>query len=164
VITLSIEPPRRELTFTPTAAGFRVMLRRNCSMSPRGLLLAFVLLAALSLAIASAFAALGAWLILPFAGLEMLVLYWAFRIIERHARDYELIEIDGNQVRVERFESGSTSSEAFSRYWARVVVSRDGSRLALRSHGRELEIGRVLSDAQRLQLARALERRLRNAS
>ena len=132
-------------------------------MSPKALAGVFAALALLVLAIGAGFAALGAWLILPFAGLEMGVLYWAFRTIERRSRDYELIEIDDNQVRVERFESGSTSREAFSRYWARVVVSRDGSRLALRSHGRELEIGRVLSDAQRLQLATALERRLRGA-
>ena len=128
------------------------------------MLLVFAALAVLAVSIASGFAVLGAWLILPFAGLEMLVLYWAFRTIERHARDYELIEIGDGQVRIERYEGGATRSEAFSRYWARVVVSRDGSRLALRSHGRELEIGRVLSDAQRLELARALQRRLRGAN
>jgi len=145
------------------AIEFRQVARRNNSLSSTGRLLVFAFLFVVSVGIAAAFAYFGAWLILPFAGLEMGVLYWAFRTIERRSRDYELIEIDDNQVRVERFESGSTSSEAFSRYWARVLVSRDGSRLALRSHGRELEIGRVLSDAQRLQLATALERRLRGA-
>jgi uncharacterized membrane protein len=44
-----------------------------------------------------------------------------------------------------------------------VVASGDGSRLALRSHGRELEIGRYLNDEQRLDLARALRRRLHAA-
>jgi uncharacterized membrane protein len=40
------------------------------------------------------------------------------------------------------------------------VAEGDGSRLALRSHGRELEIGRYMNDEQRLDLARALRRRL----
>jgi uncharacterized membrane protein len=62
---------------------------------------------------------------------------------------------------VEQFEGGSMRSQSFSRYWARVVVSPGGARLALRSHGRELEIGCNLSDEQRLELAQALQRRLR---
>jgi uncharacterized membrane protein len=91
----------------------------------------------------------------------MLVLYLALRYIERHATDYELIEIDGDQLKVEQFEGGRTRTQALSRHWARVVVSRDGTRLALRSHGREFEIGCTLNDAQRLELAQALTRRLR---
>jgi uncharacterized membrane protein len=146
------------------AIEFRQVARRNNSLSSTGRLLVFVFLFAVSVGIAAAFAYFGAWLILPFAGLEMLVLYLAFRCIERHARDYELIEIGGDRVTVEQFEAGNTRSEAFSRYWARVVVSQNGSRLALRSHGHELEIGRSLSDAQRLELAHALKRRLGGAA
>ena len=144
------------------ATGFKRVARRNNSLSSTGRLLVFVFIFVVSVGIAAAFAYFGAWLILPFAGLEMLVLYLAFRYIERHAADYELIEIDGDRVTVERFEAGRTRSQAFNRYWARVVVSQDG-RLALRSHGREFEIGRALSDAQRLELAQALRRRLRDA-
>jgi uncharacterized membrane protein len=59
--------PQRATRFSATDSGFRVVLKRNCSISPRGLLLVFALLAALALGIASVFAALGAWLILPFA-------------------------------------------------------------------------------------------------
>ena len=73
------------------------------------------------------FAVLGAWLILPFAGLEMLVLYLAFRYIDRHAGDYERIAIDGDRVEVELCEAGrrgATSSTAAGRS---VVTSGDGS-------------------------------------
>lgn len=45
----------------------------------------FAALGALTLGIAGAFAALGAWLILPFAGLEVLVLGAAFWITARRA-------------------------------------------------------------------------------
>ena len=143
------------------AIQFRQVARRNNSLSSTGRLLVFAFIFVVSVGIAAAFAYFGAWLILPFAGIEMLVLYLAFRYIERHATDYELIEIDGDRVTVERLEGGSTLSQAFSRYWARVVVSEDGGRLALRSHGREFEVGRTLSDEQRLELAQALQRRLR---
>ena len=59
--------------------------KRNCSISPQGLALVFATLAALTLGIAAAFAALGAWLILPFAGLEALALGAAFWITARRA-------------------------------------------------------------------------------
>ena len=147
----------------PNAIEFRRIARRNNSLSTTGRLLVFAFLSVVSVGIAAAFAYFGAWLILPFAGLEMLVLYLAFSYLERHSGDYELIEIDGDRLRVERLDGGAASSEVFSRYWARVVVSPDGGRLALRSHGRELEIGRAMSDAQRLDLARALRHRLRGA-
>jgi len=145
------------------ATEFSLVARRNNSLSSTGRLLVFAFIFVVSVGIAAAFAYFGAWLILPFAGIEMLVLYLAFRYIERHATDYELIEIDDDRVTVERLEGGRTRSQAFSRYWARVVVSEDGDRLALRSHGREFEIGRNLSGAQRLELAQALRRRLRGA-
>lgn len=150
-----------ELSDQSRAVEFRRVARRNNSLSSTGRLLVFVFIFVVSVGIAAAFAVLGAWLILPFAGFEMLVLYLAFRYFERHADDYEQIEIDSDEVKVERLDGRRLSTTALSRYWARVAVSRDGSWLALRSHGREFEIGRNLTDEQRLELARALQRRLR---
>ena len=145
------------------AIEFRQVARRNNSLSSTGRLVAFALIFIVSIGIAAAFATFGAWLILPFAGLEMLVLFFAFRYMERHAADYEQIEIDGDTVKVEWTSAGSLRRGAFNRHWAQVVANGDGSRIALRSHGRELEIGRYLNDEQRLDLARALRRRLRAA-
>jgi uncharacterized membrane protein len=139
---------------------FKRVARRNNSLSSTGRLVAFALIFIVSIGIAAAFATFGAWLILPFAGLEMLVLFFAFRYMEHHAADYELIEIDGDTVKVEWVSAGTRNGGAFNRHWARVVANADGSRLALRSHGRELEIGRYMNDEQRLDLARALRRRL----
>lgn len=145
------------------ATEFERVARRNNSLSSTGRFLVFAFIFVVSIGIAAAFAVMGAWLILPFAGIEMLVLYLAFRYMDRHAADYERIAVDGDRVTVELFEAGRTRSQEFHRYWARLAVSPDGSRLVLRSHGRELEIGRYMNDEQRLDLARALERRLRGA-
>ena len=134
---------------------------RNNSLSSSGRVFAFGFIFVVSVGIACAFAALGAWLILPFAGLEMLVLFWAFHHVERHATDYERIAITGNKVSIEIREVGRARHHEFSRYWAQVVVSRDGARLALRSHGREVEIGRHLNEGQRLALAREIGGELR---
>ena len=142
------------------AAEFLLVAKRNNSLSSSGRFLVFAFIFVVSIGIAAAFAALGAWLILPFAGIEMLVLYLAFRYMDRHAADYERIAIEGDRVSVEHFEAGRTRSQELHRYWARLAVSPDGSRLVLRSHGRELEIGRYMSNEQRLDLARVLKRRL----
>ena len=142
------------------AARFSLVARRNNSLTSTGRLLVFVFIFAVSVGIALAFAVLGAWLILPFAGLEMLVLYLAFRYVDRHAGDYERIAIDGERVKVEFFEAGTTRHHEFNRYWAQVVVTDDGGRLALRSHGREVEVGRFVNDGERLKIARELKQQL----
>jgi uncharacterized membrane protein len=54
-------------------------------MSPAGLAMVFAALAAVVLAIGAGFAAAGAWLVLPFAGLEVLVLIAAYLA---HARQF----------------------------------------------------------------------------
>ncbi|HXF68111.1 MAG TPA: DUF2244 domain-containing protein [Burkholderiales bacterium] len=145
-------------------AGFTLLARRNNSLTSAARALILALILVVPFTIAAAFAAFGAWLVLPFAGLEMLALYCAFRHIERHAGDYELIAVDGERVRVERFEAGRLQRHEFNRYWAQVVAAPDGSRLALRSHGREIEIGHHMNEEQRLAAARELKRRLRAAT
>jgi uncharacterized membrane protein len=67
------------------ASASRLILKRNCSMSPVGLALAFAALAAVTLAIGAGFAFVGAWLVLPFAGLEALMLAVAFFVYARRA-------------------------------------------------------------------------------
>lgn len=146
------------------AAEFERVDRRNNSLSSTGRILVFAFLFIVSVGIAGAFASLGAWLILPFSGLEMLGLYLAFRYIDCHAADFERIAIAGDRVKVEWFEAGHARSHEFNRLWAQVVASPGGARLALRSHGREVEIGRHVNDEQRLMLARELGRKLRAAA
>lgn len=144
--------------------GYTCTARRNNSLSSAGRFFAFGFILAVSLGIALAFTwVFGAWLILPFAGAEMLVLYLAFRYADRHAGDYEHVAIEGDRLNVEVFEGGPMSRFEFNRCWAQVVCAGDGSRLALRSHGRELEIGRHMNEEQRLAVARELNRELRGS-
>jgi uncharacterized membrane protein len=62
---------------------------------------------------------------------------------------------------VEVHEGRKVTRLEMNRCWARVVCARDGSRLALRSHGREIEVGRNLCNAERADMARELARELR---
>jgi len=147
------------------AMQFSFTARPNCSLTAGGRRVAFALIFAVSLGIATAFAALGAWPILPFAGLEMAALYLAFRWVARHAGDFERLIVDGDVVTVEAADCARRECFRLNRHWAQVVLAADPvsghSRLALRSHGREVPFGRHLTDAQRAQLAGELRRRLR---
>jgi uncharacterized membrane protein len=143
-------------------SGYTLTARRNNSLSSSDRIRAFGFIAVVSLGIAVTFAWLGAWLILPFAGIEVLVLFFAFRCIERHARDYERLTISGDVLQIEIAEVESVQQFQFNRWWAQVVYEPDCGRLALRSHGREIEFGRHLTEEERLAVAGALRQRLRS--
>jgi uncharacterized membrane protein len=135
---------------------FSRVLKRNCSMSPAGLAKVFAALAALVLAIGAGFAVAGAWLILPFAGLEVLLLMAAFVLYGRHAADYEKIELDSGQLTVEVAEGGRLASTRM--HGARVAMEE--GRVVLRDAKEELEIGRYLGAEARAELAAELEQKL----
>jgi uncharacterized membrane protein len=152
-----------ELVGAAEPQSYLLVSRRNNSLSSTGRSLVLGSFVLVSLAIALPFAFHGAWLILPFAGAEMVLLYLAFRAVERHAGDFENISISGHRVVVERCESGRVSRHEFNRYWAQVVFEPQAGRedlLALRSHGRLVEVGRHLTHEQRREVARALKRHL----
>jgi uncharacterized membrane protein len=142
-------------------AGFSLVARRNNSLGPRGRLGVFAFIFVVSVGIATAFAMLGAWPILPFAGLEMLVLYLAFRYVDRHAADYERIAIDGDRVEIESFEAGRHRRHEFNRRWARLVVvgGRRSRRVAFprtRARNRAFRRGRAAArDRARTRAAHA---------
>jgi uncharacterized membrane protein len=151
-----------ECVDTGRAAQFAFIARRNNSLSSSGRLHVFGFIFFVSVGIGLAFTLVfGAWLIMPFAGVEMLGLYLAFRHVDRHAADYERVAISGDRLQVEVPDGGRVNRFDCSCYWARVVCAGDGSPLALRSHGGEPEIGRHLNEQQRLSVARQLERELR---
>jgi uncharacterized membrane protein len=165
VSTLSVEIPRRELAFREERGGFSVTLKRNCSISPAGFALVLAALAALALAIGAGFAAAGAWLILPFAGLEALALGAAFVLYARRAADYERIALAAGRLTIEVADAQSTSRYELEAGRARVRVDRGegyGARVLLCGPRGELELGRHLDCESRLALAMELEKRLRS--
>lgn len=125
-------------------------------MSPAGLAKVFAALALLVLAIGAGFAAMGAWLILPFAGLEVLLLGAAFVLYARHAADYERIELESGRVTVEVADGGRTARYRMDG----ASVSMEEGRVVLRDAQEEIEIGRHLSAEARAELAAELEKKL----
>ena len=140
-------------------SAYLLVSGRNDSLSPSGRCLFFGSIVVVSLAIASFWALNGAWYVLPFAVVEMAVLYGAMTLIERHAGDFESIRLCGDSVLVEQRRRGCLSRHDFNRYWVQLVVSdAGGGRLVMRSHGREVAFGELFSQDQRLAVASELRR------
>src|SRR5690349_940898 len=119
--------------------GTTIVARRNNSLSTGGRRLVLGFLAAIVLAISLGFAVTGAWLVFPFGGLDVLLLYLAFRYMERHAGDYESMSIGGDKVVIERSQRGRTRRQEFNRHWVQAEYAApsggEGGKLVLRSHG-----------------------------
>ncbi|HEX6268451.1 MAG TPA: DUF2244 domain-containing protein [Burkholderiales bacterium] len=149
----------RELPFRDGNAGFSLILKRNCSISPAGLAGVFGALAAVALAIGAAFAFAGAWLVLPFAGLEVAALAVAYLAYARRAADYERIELSAGRLTVEVAEAQRLSRFEIEARRARVCLVDD--LVLLRGVGEELQLGRHLDAERRAEFAAQLQKRLR---
>lgn len=138
--------------------------RPNRSLTPAGRTRVFWSIAAVTLIIACTFGGLGYWPILPFAGLEIGVLAWAFETLARRADDFESIRICGDEILIEHMHEGRLKRRTLPCKWAKLVLEagRPGGkvRLAMRAHGRETEVGVYLTDEARLELAKALQTRI----
>ena len=71
--------------------------RPNRSLSPTGRWLWFGLIALATFLLAAGAAAIGAWMVLPFAGAEVLLVWLAFHVIGGHDGDYEVLRLLGNR-------------------------------------------------------------------
>lgn len=99
-----------------------------------------------------------------FAVLELGVVTWCLRRVWFASGLGQLITLTPSQLAITSARGAETVQ--FHPYWVRVHL-RDGlergwpSRLVLRSHGREVEIGAFLNDEERRQLAQRLTELLR---
>jgi uncharacterized membrane protein len=144
----------------------RWVLKRNCSAGPALLALVFASITAVSFAVGIAFAMRGYWLILPFAGIELLAVGAAFLCYGRHAADYERIEIDGGRVQVESLDGSRCRLWQAQAAWTRVETDVSGRlvptpHVYLATGGRRVEVGVHLRPEGRRSLAAELTAALR---
>lgn len=125
-------------------------------MSPKALAGVFAALALVTLAIGAGFALVGAWLVLPFAGLEVLLLGAAYLAYARHAADYERLEIEPGGLKIEVAQANRVARYRL----VNAKVSVEDGRVVVRDAKEELEVGRYLGAEARVELAAELQKRL----
>jgi uncharacterized membrane protein len=103
----------------------------------------------------------GAPLVMPFAGLEIALLWLAFYYVIRAGRLREVVRITDTYVMVEKGFDTPSEVYLFERAWVRIAIHRSPrpwypSRLSLTSHGREVTLGDFLTEGERIKLAQSL--------
>jgi uncharacterized membrane protein len=153
------------MTVEPAAAAmgrvfFERLLLPHRSLPPRGFHVLMLILAAISFGVSVGFYFLGAWPVCGFFGLDVGLLYLAFRISYRSARRHERLLLAGDAFTVERVSvRGERRVWRFEPFWVRVILEEragDASRLSVVSHGKGLVIGDFLPPPGRRDLAASL--------
>ena len=141
-------------------ATFRAVLTPHRSLGPRGFLVLMGALSAVSFIAGLIFYLVGAWPVMGFFGLDVALVYFAFKLNYRSGRLYETIEVTPASLTWVRVHpSGRRDHFDCNPYWARVnLKERPDGRTDLRiaAQGRELVFGRFLTDDERRDLAAAL--------
>ena len=144
-----------------------VVVYPHRSLGPAGFLVLMSALCACSFAIGLVFFLSGAWPVVGFLGIDVLVVYVAFRLNYRAARAFETVRLTPTELAITLVDRhGRGRRITFQPYWLAVDMDeppRRDSRLTLRSHGRRLEIGRFLTPQEKVDLARRLRQALDRA-
>lgn len=140
----------------------RIVLRPNRSLSHASAVRYFLGIAVTGAVLALLCWRFGAWPVVPYLALELAGIGFVLWLLRRRAHDREVITLDDHRLRIERHEGARTITHEFQRYWAHIEIKpmRRGwhpSRLLIRSHGREVEVGIELTEEERLALARSLK-------
>jgi len=153
---------------TPAPFGglpFERVLLPHCSLPPRGFHLLMLILGLISLSVGIGFVSIGAWPVMGFFGLDVALVYFAFRLNYRSALRSETIRLAGDVFTVERVDvRGERRMWRFQPFWLRVILEERGdewNRLLVASHGRSLVIGDIVTPAVRRELAASIREALR---
>jgi uncharacterized membrane protein len=146
---------------------FHARLTPHRSLSRPGFIVLMALVGLVSFVGGIVFLALGAWPITGFFGLDVALLFVAFRMNYRDARQFEILEIrDGVLTLMQVDRKGRVRDRTFNPYWVSVRLreATDGRRaLALASHGQEHAFGAFLNDDEKADVADLLQRALLRA-
>jgi uncharacterized membrane protein len=155
---IDIPAPPRDVFFE------RVLLPHR-SLPPHGFNILMLVLAGISVLVGTVFVSMGAWPVVGFFGLDVGLVYLAFRLSYRSARQRETLRLAEEELSVERVGiRGDRRLWRFQPFWVRVVFEEhqdESNRLVLTSHGKALPIGTFLPPPMRRELAATLRDALR---
>lgn len=142
--------------------AWQATLTPHRSLTKQGFLIVMGLVVAVNLVVGGLFMAIGAWPVAGFAGLDVLLIWWAFRANFADARKMERISITEHELVFDRFaENRAPEQQRFVRRWVRVELEEDREReligrLSLVSGASRVAVGDFLAPEERKQLAAAL--------
>jgi uncharacterized membrane protein len=140
---------------------FSATLTPHRSLNRTGFLVVMAFVSVVSFAAGVAFLLMGAWPVFGFFGLDVLAVYWAFRISFRRAKASEEIRLTPSKLYVRRVSHrGHVMEFSFNPLWVqldRKVHAEFGiERLYLVSKGRRIAIGSFLGAEEKESFSKAL--------
>jgi uncharacterized membrane protein len=143
----------------PTIFSARITPHR--SLGRLGFLVLMLAFGGVSFIAGMVFLIAGAWPVLGFFGLDVLLLYWAFRVSYRSALAYEEVTVTPSELKVRKVSSrGHVAEWTLNPLWTRLdqqVHAEFGiERLFLVMRGRRLAIANALGPAEKEDFAAAL--------
>ncbi|MFN3623218.1 MAG: DUF2244 domain-containing protein [Hyphomicrobium sp.] len=152
---------------TERSGTFRVVLYPHRSLGPTGFLMLMIAIGGVSFITGMVFLMKGAWPVFGFFGLDVALVYAAFRLNYRAGRLYETVDLTPENLTITRVHpSGAQESFDFNPYWVRVRLAegpQGRTDLRLASHGREFAFARFLTDDERRELVHVLSGALAQA-
>jgi len=141
------------------------VFRKNCSLTPRQLLLWYLSLCVITLVIAGGFWLAGYWIVLPFAGLELGLVALAFAVYARHAADYEMVQLNRYQLKITRASGPNVVETVLSPQWVR--LDYDGkykTPLVVVHQGEKIKFGRYIAERDKPSMHKELRAALVKAA
>jgi uncharacterized membrane protein len=140
---------------------FSAVITPHRSLTPRGFLIFMLCIGGLSFISGMTFLLRGAWPVFGFFGLDVLLVYWAFRANFRAARAYEEVTVTASELTVRKVSHrGGIREWTLNPLWVRlerIVHEEFGiERLSLVSRGQRLTIAGFLGPAEKASFAHAL--------
>jgi uncharacterized membrane protein len=156
------------ITETQANPLFAARLTPHRSLTPSGLRLIVAIAAVLSFIPGITFFAMGAWPVVGFMGLDVLVLYWALSHSFRGGGRYEQVTLWRDSLEILQGSGKSPQTrEVFVPSAVRLVIDRDidehTTAIHLRTKERDLEIGAFLTADDKASFAKAFGTALRKA-
>jgi uncharacterized membrane protein len=147
---------------------FEAVITPHRSLGHLGFLVLMCAVAGISFVAGMFFLMMGAWPVFGFFGLDVLLLYWAFRINYRAANAYEVVTVTPVELRVRKVSHrGRVREWAINPLWAtleKTSIEEFGiDRLFLVSRGKRLIVGSFLGPAEKASFAKALGNALADA-
>ena len=152
----------------PEVTIFSAILTPHRSLGRTGFLVLMSCLGGASFATGMVFVVLGAWPVFGFLGLDVLLVYWAFRINYRAAAAYEEVKITPSELIVRKVSPrGRVREWTLNPLWVKLqqdIHEEFGvERLFLVSRGRRLSIAGFLAPKEKESFAHALGQALGEA-
>ena len=147
---------------------FSATLTPHRSLGPSGFMVVMLITGGVSFVAGIAFWAIGAWPVVGFLGVDVLLVWFAFRWNYRSARAFEEVRVSRTEILIRKVSPyGREQEYRFNPFWVRLSISREEdegvTRISLFSRGHKVDIGGFLNPDDRTSFAGAFQAALASA-